>query len=183
MAFQWRTRGRAHLLGDNFPHDGGVITQQMVQSRSTDPAELIPHLFENHDPTLISRMKPGDFVVAGRNFGCGKPHISGFLAMQAFGLRVLAESVPVPVARAMMNLGLPCLQPCRGLRDLVSEGDEIEVDFSSGQVIHLATGRELSFRALDPFVRNTIEQGGLKGALLHWLKEHPELGEPAETRA
>ncbi|MGE0803322.1 MAG: hypothetical protein AB7G13_23795 [Lautropia sp.] len=174
----WRTRGIARVLGHDVPHDGGIMTRQMVQARVTDPEQLVPHLFEEHDPGFMERVRPGDFIVAGRNFGCGKPHTNGYRALQHLGLRLLCESVPGTVARAMMNLGLPCLQPCDGLTAAVADGDEIEVDFTTGELVNHTRGARHRYPAMSIHVRHLIERGGQRGLLEHWLAEHPELREP-----
>jgi 3-isopropylmalate/(R)-2-methylmalate dehydratase small subunit len=178
MNHQWRTRATAHVLGDDVPHDGGIMTREMVQGRITDPAQLIPHLFRDHDAGLMARVKPGDFIVAGRNFGCGKPHTNGYIALQALGIRVLCASAPASVARSMMNVGLAALDRCEGIAGLVRDGDEIEVDFVTGEVVNRRTGTACSYPPMSPHVRTMIEQGGREGLLKHWLREHPELAEP-----
>ena len=178
MTIEWRTRGTAHVLGDNVPHDGGIMARQVVGARVTDPAQLIPHLFEEAVPGFMANVKSGDFIIAGRNFGCGKPHTSGYIALQAFGLRVVCESAPMLVARSMMNLGLPCLQPCAGVTKVIRSGDDIEVDYETGRIVNLTAGTQHEYRPLDPHVREVIRCGGLRGALVHWLEEHPELREP-----
>ena len=172
----WRTRGRAHVFGENVPHDGGMIPQPIIDQRITDPKELIPHLFKMVDPTFVDRVKEGDFIVAGRNFGCGKPHTNGYIAMQSLGLRVLCESMPGRAVRDVMNLGLPVMSQCEGVTSFVKAGDDIEADYETGDVINHSTGERRNFPPINERIRDTIKQHGMKGMLLNWLKEHPELG-------
>ena len=180
MLDSWRARGTAHVFGDDIPHDGGIMARHLATGPIADTAELARHLFEEIDPGFRDRVKPGDFIVAGKNFGCGKPHTSGYIAMHSLGLRLVCESVPAGVARMLMNLCLPCLQPCEGIVKAVRTGDEIEVDYETGRIRNITVGTERLYRPLDANVREVIRRGGLRGTLLHWLKEHPELGEPGD---
>lgn len=174
----WRTRGRCHVLGDDVAHDGGVIRFDLVTARVQDPALLIPHLFEDIDPGLKNRLTPGDFIVAGRNFFCGKAHNQGMIAMKALGLRVLCESMPFRSFRAATGVALPCLIHCRGITGFVADGDEVEADFETGTVTNLSAGRSHTYPALAPPIKSIIDAGGMRGMLAAWLRDHPELAVP-----
>lgn len=174
----WRTRGTAHVLGHNVEHDGPIMPQRLIMGRVMEPDKLIPHLFEALDPTLLQRLKPGDFIVAGRNFGSGKPHINGYIAMQAMGLRLLCESMPGAIVRATMGVALPCMHQCEGITSFVEAGDEIEVDYQNGEVIRVATGERRTYPPLQEEARTMVLHGGVSGMLAHWLEMHPELREP-----
>lgn len=176
----WKTRGNCHVLGDNVPHDGGVIRFDLVTARVQDPSQLIPHLFDEVDPTLKERLKSGDFIVAGKNFFCGKAHNQGMIAMKALGLRVLCESMPFRSFRAATGVALPCLIHCEGITEWIKTGDEIEVDFNAGAVKNLKTERSESYPAIPPEIKAILEEGGMRGMLSGWLRDHPELGQPAE---
>ena len=172
----WKTRGTCHVLGDNVVHDGGIIRFDLVTARVQDPAQLIPHLFDEIDPTLKRRVKPGDFIVAGKNFFCGKAHNQGMIAMKALGLRVLCESMPFRSFRAATGVALPCLVHCEGITDFVASGDLLEVDFDSGVVINLKNGQSRQYPAIPPAIKSILEEGGMRGMLTAWLRDHPELG-------
>jgi len=173
----WKARGTAHLLGDNVPHDGGVIRFDLVTARVQDPAQLIPHLFDEIDPTLKERVKPGDFIVAGKNFFCGKAHNQGMIAMKALGLRVLCESMPFRSFRAATGVALPCLVHCEGVADFIADGDEIEADFDSGVVINLKSGKSQRYPSIPLEIKSILEEGGMRGMLAAWLRDHPDLGQ------
>jgi 3-isopropylmalate/(R)-2-methylmalate dehydratase small subunit len=178
---QWTARGRAHLLGNNIPHDGGVISFDAVLARTTDPQELIPRLFAQVDPSLAAKIRPGDFIVAGHNFLAGKAHNNGLLAMKALGLRILCESMGIRAFQGVVALALPCLTNCVGVTSLVRDGDEIEVDFLAGLVTNLSTSTGATYQGLPDGVKNMIEKGGMLGLLASHLKNHPELGTVTAT--
>jgi 3-isopropylmalate/(R)-2-methylmalate dehydratase small subunit len=154
------------------------MIRPMIAGRVTDPEKLIPHLFEGYDPTLLPKIKPGDFIVAGKNLGCGKPHTGGYIAMEALGLRILCESMPGTIVRATMSLALPCMAHCEGIRDFIRDGDEIEADYETGEVVNLSTGERRNYPPIPAEAREMILRGGVKGLLKHWLETHPEMGTP-----
>ncbi len=175
---EWTTRGRAHVLGDDVPHDGGVIAFDFVIRRVTKPEELLPHLFEQVDPTLRDRLAPGDFIVAGRNFLCGKAHNQGLIALKSLGVRILCESMPFRSFRAAVGLAVPVLMACAGIAALVRDGDEIEAGMLTGTVTNLSTGQAATYPPLPEGVRGMIASGGMQGLLRDHLAHHPEMAEP-----
>ncbi len=184
MVMSWQSRGRAHVLGDNVPHDGGVIPFRFIPARITDPVEIIAHLFDDVDPELKSRLKQGDFLVAGRNFLCGKAHNNGLIGLKALGIGILCESMPYRSFRAATGLALPMMIRCEGINRVIRDGDEIDVDFATGEVSDLTTGDRHTYPPMAGDVRNMVEQGGMRGVLAKFLEGHPELGQsPAEQHA
>jgi 3-isopropylmalate/(R)-2-methylmalate dehydratase small subunit len=165
-------RGRAHVFGDNVPLDEGVMAFKYAIQRITDPAELIPHLFEPLDPTFAGRVAEGDIVVAGSEFGCGKPHIQGFIAMAALGMGVICGSMPYKALRGAVSRGLPVLTGSSNAADWVQSGDEIEVDFASGEIRNLSRKLEHRLPAMPEVLQGIIAQGGAQGQLAAWLDEH-----------
>src|SRR5262245_39316958 len=167
-------RGFCHVFGDGVPLDEGVMAFRFAIQRVTDPKELIPHLFEAIDPEFVRRVKPGDFVIAGRDFACGKTHVQGFIAMTALGMSVLCESMPYKPLRRAVGEGLMVLTGCRGAAEFAHTGDEIEVDFASGAARNLTRGTQAAFPAMPPILRDLAAGGGLKATLSEWLRNHPE---------
>ena len=178
MGMSWQSRGRAHVLGDNVPHDGGVIPFRFIPARITDPVEIIAHLFDDVDPDLKGRLKQGDFIVAGKNFLCGKAHNNGLIGLKAMGIGILCESMPYRSFRAATGLALPMLIQCEGIAGTVRHDDEIDVDFATGVVANLSTGERRTYPPMAEDVRRTVEQGGMRGALAKFLEDHPDLAQP-----
>ena len=169
-----KKRGHCHVFGDGVPLDEGVMAFKYAIGRVTDPKELIPHLFEHIDPGFVGRVKPGDFVIAGNDFGCGKPHIQGFIALAALGMGVLCGSMPYKALRGAVSKGLPVLTGCVGAAAFASAGDEIEVDFATGAAVNHTTGKRATFPAMPEVLREIIANGGAPGQLAAWLAQHPE---------
>ena len=87
--------------------------------------------------------------------------------------------MPFRSFRAAIGVALPCLINCQGITQLVSDGDEIEADFETGIVKNLTTNGSENYPALAPEIKAIIEEGGMRGMLAAWLRDHPELAEPA----
>lgn len=170
-------RGRCHIFGDDIPLDEGVMAFKYAIGRITDPKELIPHLFEGIDPTFAGRVKPGDIVIAGREFGCGKPHIQGFIAMAALGMGVVCGSMPYKAMRGAVSKGLPVLTGADA-REFAADGDEVEIDFASGAATNLTRGTSAQFPAMPDVLRDIVSHGGANGQLAAWLAAHPEQRAP-----
>ena len=175
---EWLVRGKAHVLGDDVPHDGGVIAFEMVTARITDPEKIIPQLFAQIDPELIQRIQPGDIIVGGKNFLAGKAHNTGLIAMKYLNLTILCESMGVRAFQGVVATAIPCLTQCYGITQQVNNGDELEVNYLTGKVLNLSQNTSMSFSGMDQGVKNMIEKDGLKGLLIEYLEQHPELRTP-----
>jgi 3-isopropylmalate/(R)-2-methylmalate dehydratase small subunit len=165
--FQWVLRGRCYRLGHDVPHAGGVIPNRLIVAREFDAAKLVPHLFEETDPGFHERARPGDIVVAGRNFGMG-PKMNGYIAMHALGLGLVCESMPFLAYRAAIGVGLRVLTECAGVTELCETGDELEVDFSTGRFANRTRGLVREYPPLPPALREIVELGGNSGWLRRW---------------
>jgi 3-isopropylmalate/(R)-2-methylmalate dehydratase small subunit len=167
--FSWVLKGRCYKLGHDVPHPGGVIPAHFITARETDPAVLVPHLFEETDPGFHTRSRPGDIIVTGRNFGMGQKG-AGYIAMQALGLGLLCESMSMQAYRAAIAEGLRVLPRCPGVLELCEQGDALEVDFLSGRMRNHTRDREDSFEPVPAALQELIEQGGNAGWLAHWQR-------------
>lgn len=175
-------RGCAHLFGDDVPLDDGIMAFRFAIERVVDPDALIPHLFEQVDPAFASSVKRGDLVLAGANFGWGKPHVQGYIAMAALGLSILCVSMPHKALRRAVAAGLPVITGIADPRQLAQAGDEIEVDFGVGLLRNLTRQTETSVPPMPAILREIVSAGGAEGALAAWLRDHPEQAlAPRET--
>ena len=177
----WKTRGHCHVYGNDLPHDNGIMDFKHIIERQTDPKILIPCLMAAVDPNFVKRIQPGDFLIAGQRFGIGKAHTAAYIAMESLGMRILCESTFEKVLRGAMNLGMPIMSQCAGITGVVSTGDEIEVDMSTGEVSNLSTGQSFIYPPVPPMMREIIENGGRNGFLQKWLANHPELAQSMEA--
>lgn len=166
--FEWRLRGRAYLLGHDVPHPGGVIPNRLIARREMDPAALIPHLFEESDPGFHERARPGDIVIAGRNFGMG-PKMNGYIAMRAMGLGLVCESMPHLAYRAAIGVGLRVLTDCVAVLEFAETGDEVEVDFASGLFVNHTGGITREYPPMPETLQEVVALGGNAGWLQQWV--------------
>ena len=183
MSMDMKRRGTCHVFGDGVPHDEGVMAFKFAIERVSDPKILIPRLFEQIDPTFAGRVKPGDIVIAGKDFGKGKPHNGGYLAMAALGMGVLCESMPHKSLRRAVAVGLPVLTGCEDGAAFAANGDEIEVDFATGEARNVKTGATRRFPSLPPILCDIVKAGGAAGAMRAWLASHPDQAAGAELAA
>ena len=168
--FEWRLRGRCYKLGHDVPHPGGVIPNWIIAGRYFDAKNIVPHLFEETDPGFHERCKPGDIIVAGRNFGMG-PKMNGYIAMQALGLGLVCESMPYLAYRAAIGCGVRVLTDCAGVNELCATGDRLEVDYASGRFVNHTRGIEKTFAPLPPALQEIVEVGGNVGWLRKWWEK------------
>jgi len=150
-------RGRAFKFGDSISTDH-IIPGRYAHLRSNLP-ELAKHVLEDADPTFVSRVKPGDFIVAGNNFGLGSSREHAPLVIKMAGVKaILAKSVARIFFRNAINLCLPILI-CD--TDKINDGDELEVDLEGGKVKDLTSGQTLTFGKIPEVMLRILEMGGL----------------------
>jgi len=152
-----KLRGRVHVFGDDINTD--YIIAGKYKFKTKDMRELARHAFEDIDPEFVSRVRPGDIVVAGSNFGCGSSREQAPLVLLHAGISaVVAVSFARIFFRNAINTGLPVLQcPVSGLHN----GDELSVDLASGSVVSLQDGRCWQANPLPPVMLSILQDGGL----------------------
>ncbi|AEA46999.1 3-isopropylmalate dehydratase small subunit [Archaeoglobus veneficus] len=151
--------GRAWKFGDDIDTDVIIQGKYLVIN---DPAELAKHVFENVRSEFVKEVKPGDFVVAGENFGCGSSREHAPLALKATGIEaVIAKSYARIFFRNAINIGLRALE-CKDA-DKIDDGDELEVDYSRNVIVNKTKGEEYPINPLPEFLLQIIEKGGLVG--------------------
>ncbi|MBM3297018.1 MAG: 3-isopropylmalate dehydratase small subunit [Candidatus Aminicenantes bacterium] len=151
-------KGKVWKYGDNVNTDvlfAGKYTYALMP-----PEEMAKHALENLDPEFARKVKPGDVIVAGKNFGCGSSREQAAACLRYAGIQaVVARSFARIYYRNAINLGLPVLQSPEAA-DALKAGDEVEVDFTAG-TIRAADGREFAFPPFPESVLGIIEAGGL----------------------
>ena len=157
-------RGKAFKFGDSISTDH-ITPGRLAHLRSNLP-ELAKHVLEDADPTFASRVKKGDFVVAGSNFGLGssREHAPLVIKMSRVSA-ILAKSVARIFFRNAINLGLPVLI-CD--TDAINDGDELEVDLAKGTVYDKTSGQRLTFGRLPQVMLRILDEGGL----LPYIQKH-----------
>jgi 3-isopropylmalate/(R)-2-methylmalate dehydratase small subunit len=148
-------RGKIWRFGDD------VNTDEIIPARylnTSDPAELAAHCMEDADADFAAKVEPGDFIVAGTNFGCGSSREHAPVSIKAAGVSaVIAESFARIFFRNAINVGLPILE-CPGASELEA-GGEGELDLAAG--VFRAGGTELRGSAYPQAMRRLIDAGGL----------------------
>jgi 3-isopropylmalate/(R)-2-methylmalate dehydratase small subunit len=151
-------RGHAHKYGKN------VDTDVIIPGKYcniVDQAELGKHALEGLDPEYTARMKPGDIIVAGTNFGCGSSREVAPIAIKGSGTSaVIAKSFARIFYRNALNIGLPIFESVEAV-DGIEMGDEIELEPATGIVRNITKGTSYQAAEFPPFMRSLIDAGGL----------------------
>jgi 3-isopropylmalate/(R)-2-methylmalate dehydratase small subunit len=149
--------GKVFKFGDNISTDH-IVPGRLMYLRSNLP-ELAKHVLEDADPTFAQRVKKGDFVVAGKNFGLGSSREQAPLVIKIAGVSaILAKSVARIFFRNSINLGLPVLI-CD--TDGISDGDELEIELKAGIIKNKTNGKQLTFMKIPEIMLNIMNEGGL----------------------
>ena len=127
----------------------------------SDFKELSEHAMEDIDTTFAPNVKPGDIIVAGRNFGCGSSREHAPIVIQQKGVAcIIAESFARSFYRNAINIGLPVLEIGEEAKK-IQAGDQVEVDFDKGEIHVVNKGLVIKTHPLPAFVRKIAEAGGL----------------------
>lgn len=151
-------KGFVHKYGDN------VDTDVIIPARylnSSDPAELAKHCMEDIDADFVKNVKAGDIMVATKNFGCGSSREHAPIAIKAAGVScVIAETFARIFYRNAINIGLPIVE-CKEAAEEIADGDEVEVNFDTGMISDLTTGKTYQGQAFPEFMQRIIDAEGL----------------------
>ena len=157
-----KAQGTVFKYGDN------VDTDVIIPARYlniADPAELATHAMEDIDADFVKNMKPGDIIVATKNFGCGSSREHAPRVIKDNGVAcVIASSFARIFYRNAINIGLPILE-CAEAAEAIEVGDEVAVDFSTGVIEDLTTGATFQALPFPEFIQNIIDHDGLFNAL------------------
>lgn len=154
--------GTVHKYGDNVDTDV-IIPARYLNTASH--AELAAHCMEDIDRSFVSKVKPGDIMVAQKNFGCGSSREHAPIAIKASGIScVIAATFARIFYHNAINIGLPILE-CEAAAAEIQNGDEVEVDFTTGVITDVTTGKTYQAQPFPPFIQNIIQKGGLLNSL------------------
>lgn len=152
--------------GKVFKYGANVDTDVIIPARylnTAEPAELAAHCMEDIDKTFVSRVKSGDMIVAGPNFGCGSSREHAPVAIKASGVScVIAPSFARIFYRNAINMGLAIME-CPEAAEAIAAGDELEVDFDTGVILDNTTGKSFQAEPFPAFIKKIIESDGLVG--------------------
>ena len=152
------------MAGTAFKYQDSVDTDVILPARYLAlrrEEDLAAHCMEDLDSDFVTRVKPGDFIVAGENFGCGSSREHAPIAIKAVGIRcVIAASFARIFYRNAINIGLPILE-CPDAAADIQVGDRLEVDLSTGMIQNLARGRSYQAGAFPAFIQEMVDAGGL----------------------
>lgn len=141
-----------------------VNTDEIIPARylnTSDAKALAAHVMEDADPTFPAKVKPGDIIVAGKNFGCGSSREHAPLAIKTAGVAcVVAESFARIFYRNAFNIGLPILE-CPAAAAEAAPGDVFTIDAGSGEIINQTQGKTYQAAPIPPFMQELVEAGGL----------------------
>lgn len=158
MKFQ----GTVHRFGHN------VDTDVIIPARylnTTDPRELARHCMEDIDPSFAGKVRPGDVIVAGENFGCGSSREHAPLAIKAGGVScVVARSFARIFYRNAINIGLPILE-CGEAADGAESGHVLEIDLETGLIVNATRNKSCRAKPFPAFILELIRAGGLVARL------------------
>jgi len=150
--------------GDVIKYGDNVDTDVIIPARylnTSDHSELASHCMEDIDRSFVNRVKQGDIITAGFNFGCGSSREHAPIAIKASGISmVIAKSFARIFYRNSINIGLAIVE-CPEAVDGISEGDRVEADMDNGIIRNLTTGKEYKTQPFPEFIQKIIKNGGL----------------------
>lgn len=146
-----------------FEQDNDINTDYIISGqykfKIQDPNELAKHVMEDLDPNFYNRIEKGDFIVTGRNFGCGSSREQAPMAIKYAGISaVISKSFARIFYRNCYNLGLPAIEADT---DGIDDGDELEVDLEKGIIKNKTKNKEIKVAPLPPTMQVLLQDGGL----------------------
>ena len=154
--------GFVHKYGDHVDTDV-IIPARYLNSQ--DHKELASHCMVDIDTEFVNKVKDGDIMVAGVNFGCGSSREHAPVAIKASGIScVIAKNFARIFYRNAINIGLAILE-CEAASDGIADGDEVSIDFDTGVITNITKGETYQAEPFPPFIRDMIDKGGLMASI------------------
>ncbi len=150
--------GKAWKVGDHIDTDVIIPARYL---NTSDPNELAKYCMIDYDSDFVTKIKTGDIMVAGVNFGCGSSREHAPIAIKVAGIScVIAKTFARIFYRNAINIGLPILESAEA-SEKIKEGDELEIDLALGKIVNITRKETYTATAFPPFMQELIEQGGL----------------------
>ncbi|MBQ3199900.1 MAG: 3-isopropylmalate dehydratase small subunit [Firmicutes bacterium] len=155
------SKGFIHKYGDNIDTDVIIPARYL---NTSDHKELASHCMVDIDADFVNRVKGGDIMVGGFNFGCGSSREHAPIAIKASGIScVIAKSFARIFYRNAINVGLPILECAE--TDRIEAGDELEINFTNGEIHNITKGETYTTEPFPEFIQNIIAKGGLLNSI------------------
>ena len=155
-------RGHAWVFEDDIDTD---VIIPIRFCTGTDPDEFGKHCMDGIDPDFPKKIAPGDIIVAGKNFGCGSSREPAPISIKAAGIScVIARTFARIFYRNAFNVGLPLLE-CADAPAEIREGDEIEVNINTGEILDVSADKNFNAKSIPPFMQELIRDNGLMNHL------------------
>ena len=150
--------GKAWTVGDHIDTDVIIPARYL---NTSDPNELATYCMIDYDKDFVSKIKAGDIMVAGVNFGCGSSREHAPIAIKVAGIScVIAKTFARIFYRNAINIGLPILESAEASAK-IKEGDKLEIDLANGTIVNVTRKESYTATAFPPFMQELIAQGGL----------------------
>jgi 3-isopropylmalate/(R)-2-methylmalate dehydratase small subunit len=150
-------QGKVWKFGDNIDTDLIIAARYL---NTSEPSELAKYVMEDADPSFVSKMRSGDIIVAGENFGCGSSREHAPIALKAAGVAaIIAPTFARIFYRNAFNMGLPIFELPEAAE--IAEGDTVRIDMESGEVINETQGKTYPFTPIPAFMQELVDAGGL----------------------
>lgn len=160
-----KAQGFIHKYGDN------VDTDVIIPARylnTADHRELASHCMEDIDRDFVKKVKNGDIMVGGWNFGCGSSREHAPIAIKASGIScIIAKSFARIFYRNAINIGLAIIES-QEIADFLQDGDSVSIDFDKGQIIESKSAKSFSTTPFPPFIQEIINANGY----LNWIAKN-----------
>ena len=164
-------RGHAWVFGDDIDTDVIIPVRFCT---GTEPDEFGRHCMDGIDPAFPEKIAGGDIIVAGKNFGCGSSREPAPISIKAAGIScVIAGTYARIFYRNAFNIGLPLLE-CQDASNEIMEGDEIEVNMDTGEILDVSTGKKFSAKPIPSFMQDLIRDNGLMNHLAKKLSRRKQ---------
>ena len=157
-----KAHGKVHKYGDNVDTDVIIPARHL---NTSDHKELASHCMEDIDTEFVKKVKQGDIMVGGDNFGCGSSREHAPIAIKASGIDcVIAKTFARIFYRNSINIGLPILE-CPEASEKIQDGDEVSIDFDTGVITNETKGETYQALPFPDFIKDIMAKGGLMKSL------------------